>query len=351
MKKSVLILVLAMIAALAVHGPAWADGDKCVKCHKDKAEGKVVHPAVQMGCTACHTGVDASTVPHKFTGKLGLSAQPPDLCFQCHTDDSVPDDYKFHRKDVHPPVAQGMCTFCHNPHVSDNDKLLNYKIPDLCFNCHDQGMFTKKTVHPPVAAGMCMKCHYPHSSDNEKLLRKEPPDLCFGCHDKKRFKGKNVHPPVAAGMCTYCHNPHSSNNMRMLNYPIPQLCFTCHDDSAMPDDLKFHKKVVHPPVAAGQCLKCHVPHANRNDKLLRKPVPFLCRGCHPEIWQGPHVIGGFSAAGHPLQGPQDPKRKGKPFNCLSCHVPHSSDWGKLWRYKAQHRFDLCTNCHSATKSF
>jgi len=42
---------------------------------------------------------------------------------------------------------------------------------------------------------------------------------------------------------------------------------------------------------------------------------------------------------------EDPKREGKPFDCLSCHVPHSSAWGKLFRYEAQNTASLCKNCH------
>jgi predicted CXXCH cytochrome family protein len=167
----------------------------CLDCHKDLTEGRVVHAAVQMGCESCHTGVDASVIPHKFKGKKGLKADPPDLCFQCHSKDQ----------------------------------------------------FTKKNQHAPVAGGMCLSCHLPHSGPNDSLLAKE--------------------------------------------------------------------------------------------------VPELCKQCHEDVDVKPHVMVGSPPHGHSLVGIKDPKRKGKPFNCLSCHVPHSSAWGKLFRYEAQNADDLCKHCH------
>jgi predicted CXXCH cytochrome family protein len=187
-KCCLLAVITAFVAATAVLSlPVWAEEIDCLQCHKDLTEGKVVHPAVQMGCGSCHSGVNASVVPHKFTGKLGLSAGPPALCFQCH----------------------------------------------------DKGAFTKKIIHAPVEAGMCLSCHTPHSGPFDSLLK-----------------------------------------------------------------------------------------VNGNA---------LCRQCHPQLPQ--------SHPDHPLSGPSDPARKGKPFGCISCHVPHSSDWGKLFRYKAADFPGLCTYCH------
>jgi predicted CXXCH cytochrome family protein len=182
---AVIAAFLTAIAMLAI--PAWADEIDCLQCHKGLTEGKVVHPAVQMGCGSCHTGVDASVVPHKFTGKLGLSVGTPDLCFQCHEKDT----------------------------------------------------FNKKIIHAPVEAGMCLSCHTPHSGPYDSLLKVNDNALCLECHPK-----------------------------------LPQ--------------------------------------------------------SHPD---------------HPVTGPSDPVRKGKPFGCISCHVPHSSDWGKLFRYKAADSGSLCTYCH------
>jgi len=254
---------------------------QCLDCHKLKQEGRVVHPAVAMGCSSCHLS------PHeKEKPTLSLLSDLPDLCYNCH------DKTTFTKKSQHPPIQAGMCTSCHNPHSSNNEKLLLSKPPELCFNCHDKGNFTKKNIHPALEMG-CTSCHFPHQSDNERLLQTSPPELCFNCHDKSEFTHKNVHPPVEAGMCTSCHTPHASENVFQL----------------------------------------------------LKPINSVCADCHPDIGKTPHVVSGFSTKGHPLMGKKDPAREGREFACSSCHNPHSSESIRLFRYKAGSPFEICTYCH------
>jgi predicted CXXCH cytochrome family protein len=291
----VTLLFAGFLSALLLRVPAADAEVDCLMCHEALAKEKVVHPALKIGCTACHTAVDASDVPHKMKNKIpkGLSAEQPELCFGCH------DDKRPKKKVVHAAVSMG-CTGCHNPHSSKNPKLLVSELPDLCFNCHDKQKFSGKFVHAPVGMGMCTSCHSPHQSDNEKLLVSTPPDLCYGCHDKAAFTKKNVHAPVASGMCLTCHSPHAAEEMA----------------------------------------------------LLRKDPPFVCLDCHADVRKAPHAVSGFRAAGHPLgiakknkKYLEDPIRPGKRFYCGSCHNPHSSDSMKLFRYKADSTFALCTYCH------
>lgn len=282
------LMVLAFITFY--HGTEALSDVDCLMCHEQLQKEKVVHPAMQMGCPTCHSAIDAKEVPHKKTNKIakGLSAEQP----------------------------------------------------DLCFNCHDKGKFSKKTVHPALGMG-CTGCHNPHSSKNVKLLNSEPPELCYNCHDKKNFEGKTVHPPVVAGMCISCHNPHSTDTSRLLLSEPPDLCYNCHDKAA------FTKKNIHPPVAGGMCLTCHTPHASKYTTLTVKAVTGVCTTCHTgdAIRSGLHVVRGFRSAGHPVSGKVDPKRQGKRFSCASCHDPHSSDYNRLFRYKAQMPFELCIHCH------
>jgi predicted CXXCH cytochrome family protein len=63
------------------------------------------------------------------------------------------------------------------------------------------------------------------------------------------------------------------------------------------------------------------------------------------VERSPHAITGFSRTGHPLRGRRDPMREGKTFGCLSCHMPHTSEWTALFRYQADNLFDLCQYCH------
>jgi len=223
----------------------------CLMCHEQLSKGKFVHAAVQMGCQTCHSALDVSNMPHKSTNK----------------------------------IAKG----------------LTAELPDLCFGCHDKTKFAGAVIHAPVGVGMCTSCHSPHQSNNEKLLLNQAPDLCYGCHDKAAFSKKNVHMPVVGGMCMSCHKHHVSDEMALLKQEAITVCFECH----------------------------------------------------PKVRKIPHAVSGFSASGHPIglvknkakKVPDDPSRPGKKFYCGSCHNPHSSDWMKLFRYKATTSFELCDNCH------
>src|SRR3990172_4423836 len=94
----------------------------CRRCHKIEERGNVVHPALAMGCTACHTEPHIKNPKHP----KGLMAEGSDLCFACH-ERSI-----FKKKNSHSLVAAGMCTSCHDPHVSQNPGLLLQPAPDLC---------------------------------------------------------------------------------------------------------------------------------------------------------------------------------------------------------------------------
>ena len=144
-----------------------------------------MHPAVQMGCVSCHTDLDTSVLPHKVKGKIekGLSAEPPDLCINCH------EKKLFEGKVVHAPVAGGMCLGCHNPHASDNQGLLTKEPVKVCLDCHAEvpkkphagfprgghplGDDGKARADPlrPGKKFYCAACHEPHRSVNAKLTR------------------------------------------------------------------------------------------------------------------------------------------------------------------------------------
>jgi predicted CXXCH cytochrome family protein len=337
MKRRTVFVVLAALVAISLASAGSADAQEmdCAMCHPDKAEGAAVHPAVLMGCTACHTGVDAAEIPHTFSGEAprGLMAEPPALCFACH------DQSKFSGANtVHMPVQAGMCTGCHNPHVSSFPKMLLAE--NICFNCHDKTQYdSKANVHPPVMGGMCTSCHQPHQSDQSKLLNLPAPNLCYTCHDSKGFYGPTVHPPVSIGTCNACHEMHQSDHPKLLLALPGELCFFCHDQSV------FQGTSTHKPVAEGECTKCHKPHASQNESLLHRRGNILCRKCHAKVERSPHAVAGFTSLGHPVRGRRDPMRKGKTFGCASCHVPHASDSPTLFRYKARDVFDLCTHCH------
>jgi predicted CXXCH cytochrome family protein len=239
----ILLLVPCFVGQLSAAGKI-----NCLKCHMKITKGKFVHQALEMGCLACHAAINARAVPHKKTNALarGLSSDQPDLCYGCH------DKGIFTKNEVHPAVSMG-CTGCHNPHASKNAKLLKVKTPALCFTCHEKTGFTRKFVHQPVAAGDCMTCHSPHSTDEMALLVNKPAVICLQCH------------PDAV-----------------------------HGQHALSRQLPVSEQ------AAGRTLT-------------------------PEL--------------------QDPTRPGRPFFCGSCHTPHSADNPSLFRFDAKSSKELCIQCH------
>jgi predicted CXXCH cytochrome family protein len=298
------------------------------KCHAKLLKGTTVH-AVAEGCDTCHESVGT---PHPAKGKktFKLTQDPPDLCNTCHG--SLAD-----KSHVHFPVAQGMCTTCHNPHSSDQPKLLVQPLKAVCATCHaDHVEF--KVLHGPVSAGDCTACHTPHSSDTKNLLVKEGEELCFGCHldMQEVVKKKHVHPALAGG-CTSCHNPHGADHPKLLAEEGQELCFTCHPQIK---EKVEGSPVSHPALLTEKaCAACHSPHASDNEKMLLSPVKDTCITCHDSIIPKNATV---------LHGPNN---DGK---CTRCHEPHGSENDYLLVAKfptdlyvpySDTAFALCFTCH------
>lgn len=235
------VICLCIALSVILFGAVASAQMDCTMCHGDLTSKKVVHAAAHMGCETCHSAIDASDIPHKKNNKIpkGLSSSEPDLCYACH------DKSKFSQKNVHAAVAMG-CSNCHNPHSTDNEKLLKLLLPDICYNCHDKAGFNKLNIHMPVAGGMCMSCHNPHSSDNLILLNKALNGVCVDCHAdviKKPHAIQRGHllggdgklnDPVRKGKkfyCGSCHDPHSSNSIKLFRYEVEapiKICAKCH---------------------------------------------------------------------------------------------------------------------------
>ena len=238
-----IFFLIVFIVSLFISAPPSYAEDDCLQCHEELAQGKSVHAAVAMGCSTCHSAIDARAIPHKKKNKIGkgLSAEQPDLCYGCH------DQALFTGKVVH-AALYSPCTGCHNPHASKNAKLLTAEPPYLCYACHDKAAFTRGNVHAPVAKGQCTACHAPHASENASLLEKPVQRLCADCHAGKSdgrhilagYGNNDLHPtqgrpdPLNQGKefsCTSCHSPHSSNSKALLaieSTTSRDLCLTCH---------------------------------------------------------------------------------------------------------------------------
>ncbi len=224
----------------------------CFQCHDDVVNKQYKHVPVENGeCTMCHD-------PHQSDNPKQLVKPPTsELCFMCHDKDN------FKGTTPHGPVTEGECLECHHPHTSDNPRQLLTIQPDLCFKCHNsrlkdyngktipsiKGLFDLEGVnlHKPFAEGRCTTCHNPHPSDNHRLLKKRYPAefyatysdkayaLCFSCHDgiKKAMKeprtltetnfrngNLNLHfrhvNRIKGRTCRTCHHHHGSKNPKLI---------------------------------------------------------------------------------------------------------------------------------------
>jgi predicted CXXCH cytochrome family protein len=252
--------------------------------------GMIKHVPFEMDmCLACHTeDKDGKPVPD------GFALSQPDMCYQCH------DKKDKGTMSVHPALSMD-CTTCHQAHESQFKPLLKDKVENVCLGCHEdvsKNEFSQpfQTKHSALKmTKSCVRCHNPHSSDNEKLLIKETPQLCTYCHSDIG-KGldnpaNNIHPAVLMG-CQSCHSPHGSDNSKLLKDKTNNVCFTCHEKQRFEENHpgKGHKVSGVPdklyPERELSCISCHKPHFSKNEKLFRynfKTPPYtgsICSVCH-----------------------------------------------------------------------
>lgn len=321
-----LIILIFMLAAGLGVAPAGAE-ESCASCHAALVKTRNAHAATE-DCTNCHASL---ATPHPQKGQKGfkLAQEVPALCFSCHD--------AFGKSVIHAPVKEGSCTTCHDPHGSDQAKLLIAAPKELCATCHADKSEARH-LHGPVSAGACTACHDPHQSDVKSLLVKQGDALCATCHpDTQAFsRAKHVHPALEGG-CGSCHDPHGAANPKLLATAGSALCFQCHDEIGA---TVSKASVPHAPVQGDKaCAACHSPHASEYPKLLLKPEGETCLGCHKAI---------VPKAATVLHGPIQDGR------CTPCHEPHGGANARLLKvgfqtdpyvpYTAQ-SFALCFGCH------
>jgi predicted CXXCH cytochrome family protein len=243
----------APASAPKVHDHPKIGKADCATCHTTVTSKPTVHGAT-ADCTQCHAYTES---PEAEKGKIALMAEGNDLCFACHTD--IQEKLK-NKKTPHAP-AQEDCLTCHDPHASNNEKLLKDKQQDLCAACHtDVGEMLSKSkfIHGAIKDHGCSACHDPHASDTAKMLADEPEKLCMSCHRWQETA-----------------DPKNTTKHRILDSP----------------DGLGHPLVGHPfrdvpdPSAGGKpltCLSCHDPHVGPDRPRLKpgKAQNDFCSRCH-----------------------------------------------------------------------
>ncbi len=333
------------------------DENLCLSCHtqgKDVPQGGSRHPALDMGCDACH-------ITHK-TGNRGdrefdfhLTKKSPALCADCH-DTKDPNLVKAHQDQ---PFAAADCLSCHDPHQSASPKLM------------------RAFVHSPFEAKACDSCHAPAKDGKVVLTQQTAKQLCVTCHEEtaKQIEGAKVQHPGAAGDCTDCHNPHAGQSPAFIKPDPVNACLTCHTDQA---ELQ-KKKHIHQPAFEQGCSTCHEPHGGNDEHLLRAAQPNqLCLECHgpdakPQPVADSHTVTIFDGKvklpenyfrsvprlplkygrGHPVEHhpvvdqmqPDDVTKVRVAINCATCHQPHASSQPDLLVKDQANNAAFCASCH------
>jgi len=153
-------------------------------------------------------------------------------------------------------------------------------------------------------------------------------ELCLTCHaDLEEEMGRKlVHGPVADGECTSCHDPHVARFEHLLRRESNRLCQGCHTN--LRDELRL--PVVHGALkAGGDCVQCHSPHSSNHVGLLQESAVTLCTACHEH-----------TAAQLALEHPHLPAAEGE---CTACHAPHA---GTDLTLLAASPPALCVDCHA-----
>jgi len=349
MRRKIGIIAASLLIFIS---QGWSKGCIKAKCHAEINVKTYVHPPVdEEDCLACHQLKRKHQHPNTKGKDFVLTySDQLDLCGQCH---------KINQKDpnLHPPVAEGQCTTCHNPHASDNPNLfVALDANQICNKCHSLNLNKQNYVHGPAAVGACTTCHLGHGDITKALLpTEEVNQLCFSCHTAKQEmleNVENVHEPVDDS-CTNCHNPHGAQEKFQLEEGVPDLCFGCHDE--LQTQIEEAKSKHAALEKDRKCLNCHDAHGSNYDYNLQMEPFDLCMQCHAQ----PLEIGGmripsmkrFLATNTQWHGPIREK------NCSGCHNPHGTENIRLLRkYFAPkfyasfdlHNYELCFSCHPKT---
>ncbi len=340
-------------------GGTDTENNLCLTCHENitaQLTKANLHMAVEFGCATCHE-THKSEPADTNEGVYHLTAAQPDLCLTCH--DSS--EESFSTAHGGQPVESAACTMCHNPHGSDNAKLLNNFVhaafemgcetchdtpaegtvilqegagKDLCLMCHSDVGEAIEGVgygHLPLELDDgCITCHNPHATTSPKLLKAGPVDTCLSCHtdlDEARAAKKNLHRPVFEAGCAVCHKPHGGEREKFLRAEVNDTCLACHN--------RRTPRNVLVKANAGLPFELFDGAVEVPTALLKNiPTLPLAKGAtkgHPVI------------ASHPVAGKYP---LGDNMTCVTCHEPHAADGStKLFITQTEDSRVLCQKCH------
>jgi len=219
----------------------------CTSCHAAKGDflknTDNIHPPVKDSCVNCHD-------PHTEDYEFQLRAdKDKDICLTCHVDKQ---EWITTVKSQHGAINIGQgCQNCHDPHGTGQPKMMKAAtVKDMCLTCHSQSVTRdedgKKLLnigkhldenpdwHGPIQWGDCAMCHNPHGSDNLRMLNKPFPStfysnfdkknyICFECHDAGKIINENTIED------TNFRNGNHNMHYIHVNKKKGRTCRACHD--------------------------------------------------------------------------------------------------------------------------
>jgi len=182
---------------------------QCLTCHNKNHEIEgfpaTMHAKNGLACSDCHRIHSAAPMT-----KL-LKQETNTLCFSCHTLQRAQFSKPFHHRIIEKAMN---CVDCHQPHSGIEHRQVRTtsfgEVP--CLKCHTEKEGPFVFEHGPLVIRNCYACHEPHGSNNPKMLvRSTVFQLCLECH-----AGATNIPGTL---------PPSFHNVRLPRY---QNCTTCH---------------------------------------------------------------------------------------------------------------------------
>lgn len=151
----------------------------CTQCHTAHTRmdnyGFDAHSVQQLSCADCHQ-------VHGGNRALLLDDRA-EFCLRCH--DRVRMDFR--KTSNHPVLQQNItCLDCHSESFRADDNLA-YDLSARCRECHPAQGGPYPYEHQAMNAyalegGGCVECHEPHGSENDRLLKQPGNQLCKQCH-------------------------------------------------------------------------------------------------------------------------------------------------------------------------
>lgn len=148
----------------------------CLTCHKGTARthwdgGQ--HATNGVACNNCHK-------VHAALDKVRDRKTQTEVCFSCHKEQRA----DTHKISTHPiDAGKVVCSDCHNPHgaAGDTKLLKEFTVNQTCYTCHADKRGPMLWEHQPVREN-CLNCHDPHGSNQPRLIKEPLNFLCSSCH-------------------------------------------------------------------------------------------------------------------------------------------------------------------------